>query len=575
MVHMRRALGGVAVCALGVAVGLYSFAVARRSPDDAFLGASAAGRAALLVAGWALVGSGVALWLRRPASRSGVLLAAAGVAWFLVEWTNSELGSALAFTVGLCLYGACPPLVGHAALSFPDGRLRGGLDRTAVGLAYVGFVLVLGVAPTLFWSPPAQGCNDCPRNLALVSDRGDLWTHLTRVGLYVGLASSLVLAALVLRKLLRATVAARRASWPLLAASVAYLGLVAATLAASLRRGQLWNGSLERALWLGEALALVGVAAGATWSWVRTRRDRASVARLVVDLSRSPAPGGLRDALAEIAGDPGLVLAYPLADDGRLVDVDGRPVVVPDGVAETRLVRDGRTVAVLAHTPGLLDDQQLVDEVTAAARLALENERLQAEVRARLAELRASRARIVAAADTERKRLERDLHDGAQQRLVALALSLRLLRSRVGADPGLDEAEDELERGIAELRDLAHGIFPAVLGDAGLAVAVRALAEEGDVPIRVGPLPERRFAPAVETAAYTVVAEAARTATGVIAVCGSQRDGTLVVEVETGGELQPNATVALEDRLGALDGHLALLHDDGRVTIRAEIPCES
>jgi signal transduction histidine kinase len=235
---------------------------------------------------------------------------------------------------------------------------------------------------------------------------------------------------------------------------------------------------------------------------------------------------------------------------------------------------------VLAHAPGLLEDEQLVDEVTAAARLALENERLRAEVRARLAELSASRARIVAAADAERKRLERDLHDGSQQRLVALALSLRLLRSRLPADPDvaalLDEAEAELERGISELRNLAHGIFPAVLGDAGLAVAVRALAEEGDVPIRIASLPERRFAPAVETAAYTVVAEAARTAAGSVAVRGSQRDGVLVIEVETSGDLQATTAVALEDRLGALDGYLGLRHDQGgRLTIRAEIPCES
>jgi len=279
--------------------------------------------------------------------------------------------------------------------------------------------------------------------------------------------------------------------------------------------------------------------------------------------------------LAGIVGDPDLVLAYPLDGTDRLVDAAGLPVALPAGATQTVLVRDRNPVAIVAHAPGLLDDEQLVDEVTATARLALENERLQAEVRARLEALRASRARIVAAGDAERKRLERNLHDGTQQRLVALTLSLRVLRSQLPGDARsrLDEAEAELDAAIVELRELAHGIFPAVLLDGGLAVAVHALAEDGRVPIRFGRLPAGRFPPAVETAAYTVVAEAARTALTAIAVRGEERDGALVIEVDTndGGALD---LVALGDRVGALDGRLGIAHaDDARVTIRAELPC--
>jgi signal transduction histidine kinase len=229
----------------------------------------------------------------------------------------------------------------------------------------------------------------------------------------------------------------------------------------------------------------------------------------------------------------------------------------------------------------VLDDAQLVEEVTAAARLALENERLQAEVRAQLEDLRSSRARIVEAGDAERTRLERDLHDGAQQRLVALSLSLRLLctQLRPSTDPAvrarLGLAEAELDGAISELRELAHGIFPAVLADGGLAVAVRALAEDAQVPLSVGKLPEGRFPPSVETAAYTVVAEAARSATGGLSVHGDCSGGMLVIEVGIRGDAPLNI-VGLEDRLGALDGQLDVGPGaDGGITIRAELPCAS
>ena len=261
---------------------------------------------------------------------------------------------------------------------------------------------------------------------------------------------------------------------------------------------------------------------------------------------------------------------------------DGRPVDVSPRQQQTALVRNHTPVAVLAHAPGLLDDEQLVDEVTAAARLALENERLRAEACGRLEELRASQARIVAAGDAERRRLERDLHDGAQQRLVALGLSLRLVRSQL--QPGvdletvgrLDLADSLLAKATSELRELAHGIFPAVLADGGLSVAVHALAEDSRVPVHVGPLPEGRFPESVETAAYSVVSETARSGGGGgLFVSGERRAGTLAVEVQTEdlGELDVGA---LRDRLEALDGRLDVRRDgNGRVTIRARVPCGS
>jgi signal transduction histidine kinase len=229
----------------------------------------------------------------------------------------------------------------------------------------------------------------------------------------------------------------------------------------------------------------------------------------------------------------------------------------------------------------LLDDPALVEEVAAAARLALENERLQAETRAQLEDLRASRSRIVGTGDAERRRLERDLHDGAQQRLVGLLLGLRLARSRIGSSPDpallarIDEAEAELLAALGELRELAHGIFPAALTDEGLAAAVEALAEEAQISLAITTLPEERLDPSVEAAAYFVVSEAIRqSAARELVVSAERLNGRLIVEVKADAEPEP--IVELEDRVGALDGTFEVVRGlNGQVTLRAEIPCES
>jgi signal transduction histidine kinase len=574
---MGRKAIAVAISALGAAAGGFSLGVARDDPSRWFAGTSTVAGLAFLAAGWALIGFGLAFWLRRPGNRFGPLLATAGFAWFLLEWNNPGVGSALAFTVGLCLYAACPPLVGHAVLAYPRGRLSSLLERIAVAIAYAGGLLVLGLLPALFFDPQAQGCNQCPRNLLVVADSARLWTDLNRVGLYVGIAWALALAGLAAWRLMRASRWARS----VFAAGAVYLGLVATWFAVSVDQGLLWNGTLEKRLWFVQAAALVALATGVAWNWVRNRRARSTVAQLVVDLAQSPPPGGLRDVLAGTVGDPRLILAYPVGTTHRLVDAQGRPVELDIRQEQTRLIQAGQAVVVLSHTPGLLDDEQLVENVTTAARLALENERLQAEVRARLVELRASRTRIVEAGDAERKRLERNLHDGAQQRLVGLSLSLRLARSQLatGAPPDalarLDRADAELREAIVELRELAHGIFPAVLADEGLAAAIEALAEDGRVPVRIRGLPDGRFVPRVETAAYTVVAEAVRaTTSGVVVEATRSREALLVVvEALDEGGLD---LIALQDRLGALDGRLAIeRREDGYITLRAELPCES
>ncbi len=578
---MRRAPVALAAAALAVAAGLFSLAVARNEPALSFAGTSVFGRVALLGPALALVAAGLAFWLRRAESAFGPLLAAGGFGWLLLEWNSPGVASSLGFTAGLVFYASCAPFVGHAVLVFPGGRLSSRIERVAVGVAYGVTVLVLGLLPTLFFDPVAEGCGDCARNLLLVSGRNATADRLVRSGVWFGLVWAFVLALLAAFKGVRSSAAARRSAGLVWTAGAVYLGLVGAMYAASLRRGLLWNGALERRLWFAQAVALVGVVLGVAWSWARARRGRSAVARLVVELAQSPPPGGLRDALAAIVGDPTLELAYPLEGSDRLVDTKGQPVVFSAGKQQTSLIGDRRPLAVAAHTPRLLDDDQLVSEVAAAARLALENERLQAEVHARLEELRRSRARIVEAGDTERRRLERDLHDGAQQHLVGLKLSLRLLRSRLQADASpllatnLAAADADLQAAIESLRELAHGIFPAVLADGGLGAAVGALAEDMHVPIRVEAMPPERYAPVVESAAYMLVAETAAVAIGGLVVRAARRDATLVMEVGARDVGPPFDRAELEDRVGAADGRLTLERSNGRVRILAEFPCGS
>jgi signal transduction histidine kinase len=556
-------------------LGGLSLALAYDEPAFSFAGSSVEGGVAFLGAGCALLACGLLFWGRHPGNAVGPLLAAAGCAWFLGEWDGPGVGSAPVFTVGLVLYLSCAPLAAWAMLAYPTGRLSSRVERAVVGLALAGAVIVLGLLPALVYDPATFGCSLCPDNLLRVADEPDLFDELGRLGVRFGLAWSLLLIAVTAWRLFRSSRTRQRVAAPVLLAGSAYLALVAAMFATSIERGFVGSGELERRLWLGQAVALTALAAAVAWGLLRARRTRSSLARLVVELGESPPAGRLRDGIAETLADPGLEIAYPLGQ-GRYVDARGRAVDLSRAGdrAATPLVREGHTVALLIHRSDLLDNPELIEEVASAARLALENERLQAEARAQLENLRMSRTRIIEAGDAERRRLERDLHDGAQQRLVGLSLALRLLRPQLGQqDDGelavcLDSAESEIRRAITELREVAHGIHPAVLTDEGLAAAVEALGEETDV--RAASLPRDRFPSAVETAAYIVVAEAAKAGTAL--VNAERQDGALVVEVETDAE--PESLLELQDRIGALDGRLGIERArDGRVRIRAEIPC--
>jgi signal transduction histidine kinase len=569
----------VMVLVAGLALGVASLAIARGAPDGSFGGGSTAAALALLMAGWALVGCGVVAWVRRPSSRFGTLVVAAGAAWLLVEFNNPGVGSPVLFTVGLLAYAACPALVAHAALADPGGRLGGRAERAGLLIAYASTMLVLGLLPALAFDPAAQGCSQCPRNLLDLTSKPELVATLHRTGLVLGLAWAPFLAALAVWRVVHSSRAGRLLVAQVLLAAAAYLALVVAVYTHSLDRGFLSNDSIDKQLWFGQAAALAALALGVVLAWARGWRARTAVARLVIELSDAPAPGRLRDALARALDDPALELAYPLST-GRHVDAQGHAVELAqsDGRAVTPLVRGGQPVAVLVHRRELLDDPVLLEEVGAAAVLALDRERLQAQTRAQLQQLRASRARAVEAGDSARRQLERDLHDGAQQRLVVLSLALQLLRSELDGNRAgrLDAAEAELRNALAELRELARGIYPAVLVDEGLATAIEALTEAGPVPITIHSLPDTRLAPVTEAAAYFLVAEIVkRTISEGITVRASRSDGRLLIEIESAGTLDDDF-VELEDRIGALDGELTILTvRPGHTTVRAELPCAS
>ena len=564
-----------------------TLAVARSHPAGSFAGLTTAGGAIEIGAAISLAGAGLLFWGSRPRNPVGPLLVAASAAWLLPEWSNPEVGFAPMFTLGLVGLVACGPLVVHVALAYPRGWVGQRAERVLVATAYVGGLGMLGLVPALVFDPRRGGCSECPANLVLVHADNSLYEQLSRWGIRFGIVwTSVAVLALVVRTA-RSSLPALRVNGPVALAAVAYLGLLQADLWHSVDRGFLSTDEADVRFWKlqGGALVVMGLALG--WALVRARQTRTSVAEYVVELGRAPRLGGARDTLAAALRDPTLRLIYRRAHGREYVDLDGEAVAggPNEGHAATPLIRDGREIAVIFHAERLLSDPGTIEGAIAAARLAVENEQLQAEVQAQMKEIRASRARIVATADAARKRLERDLHDGAQQRLVGLSLALRLLRNeaeRSGADDAItaiDAAGKHLHEALAELREVAHGIYPAVLADEGLAAAFETLAERSPGRLRLERLPEDRFPATVEAAAYFAAAEMVRDlddGQGSATIAVTRANGRLKVEVERSAEMEDGDERLLEiaDRVGAIDGRVEVTAgSNGNLRMQAEIPC--
>jgi signal transduction histidine kinase len=571
--------GRSAILPFATAAGLFTLATARHDPVWAFAGASTLGGIAELGAGWALVSAGLLFWMRHPHNRFGPLLTGAGFAWFLPEWTDPGVGSALAFTFGLVGFVACAPLAAHAALAYPTGRLRSRVDVAVVISSYAGALLLLGLLPTTAFDPEAAGCFQCPQNLALTHGDLDLFDTFNRYGLWLGIGWLLALCVLLVWRLVRTLHVAAVAA--VLLPALVYFALVTWEFQHSLARGILGNDPFDQRVWRSEAIALGVLAVAVVWGLIRERQARATVARLVVELGEMPEPGAVRNALAHTLGDPGLELAYRRPDSDRYVDGLGRQVDIhPDGShAVTPLTRGDVPVAALVHDVRLSDEPGLLEEVLATARIAVENEQLQAEVRAQLEDLRASRARIVETGDAERRRLERDLHDGAQQLLVAVSYELRVAQARVeggvGSElaPYLASAGEKARTALGELRELAHGIYPAILAEAGLEAALETLADEAPLPVELGDITHERYTEPVETAAYRAVVEGVEDAAGrgatFVSVDVGREEQRLIVTLRDDGADRTSPLVHLADRVGALGGSLEV----GKTTLRAVVPC--
>jgi signal transduction histidine kinase len=556
--------------ASGSLVSVVAVVTATGSAGYSFGGYSWPPLAVELAAGWSLMAVGVLAHPRRHGRRFGLAVLAAGSAWFLVEFDNPGAVSPVVFTIGLVLHAVCPPLVGHALVSYP-ARTPGRRERVVLAVGYAVALVPLGLLAAVALVPAAQGCMVCPDNQLALRSMPDVvwWSQNTGSLLLIGWALTVLV--LLGARIRAATVAARRRLVPVLLPGMVYLGLVSAWFWHGLGPGFPGPDAVGRALWLGQAVALLGIAGGVALERVQTWRVRTTVARLVVDAAQMRS-GGLRAALAALLKEPSLNLLFPLAD-GRTVDARGHPAAPEPGQVVTELRHGGSVVAVLAHRRGLLDEPDLVGELTALARLALYTERLQAETQVRLDDLHASRARIVSIGDAERRRLERDLHDGVQQRLVTLSLSIRLARLHASAaeERMLAAAEQEVRAALSDLRDVAHGLCPAVLDSDGLAAGLEALSEHSPVRLTVTGLSVRRFDRSVEQAAYVLVAETLKRTACTAATVRAADDGArMMIAIETDGvELAP--TTDLEDRVGAVRGSLTV---DGAV-VRAEFPCAS
>jgi signal transduction histidine kinase len=539
------------------------------------------GAVADLAAGLGLMLAGLLVLLEWPGRAPGLIAALAGGVWLAPDWVGWQDGPPLARTIAMVAAPLFLPLVLHLLLAFPGGSPRSALARLAVRGVYAATGIV-SVAWALFRDPHLDPhCwNNCTDNSFLVSAQPAIERGLEMAGILLALGLGTGIVAVCAGRLARSTKTARRGLAPVLLPGLLVGGSAAAQTIALLRtplEGPQF--AVFSALFQARAWSVWALAAGLAWTVVRARLTRSAVGRVASDLGDAPAPGALGAVLAKVTNDPGVEVAYWLPESRRFVDGSGRTVREPapgHGKAVTRIVRKGQLVAIVRHDAAAADADRLEQAIGAAARLAVDNERLQAGILAQLEDLRASRTRIVEAGDAERRRLERNLHDGAQQRMLALSYDVRLARGAAAAarDPELEailtSAVEQAQKTASQLRDLAHGIYPAILTEAGLGLALESLAESAPLPVVVRGTPDERFPEPVERAVYLVAAgsiDAGLDAgTGKISIRVGRAGAHLVVEADGAGT---GPFTDLADRVGAIGGRLAA----DRVGLRAEIPC--
>jgi signal transduction histidine kinase len=520
--------------------------------------------------------AGMVAWRRRPDSAFGPLMILAGFITQLsmLQWTSLPLPN----TIGQL----CDLLVAavwlHIFLAYPTGRLAGGAERVVV---VVGYVAALGLQVVIL----ALGGFDDNHLLSVVK-RPHAAEAVENVQLLVLSALALIGVGLLWGRWRSLPRWQRRRPTQIV---IECFGLSLVMLAALLVAGAFQLPGFEvirLATFAVAGLAPLAFLAGL----LDARLAKAGVGELLVQLRTDPTPD-LQALLAQALRDPTLSLIYWLPQYGSWADQDGNPTSLPrsdNGRRVTFVKQNGEQIAALIYDAGLGEEPELVEAVSAAAGIALENGRLEAELRARLQELQGSRSRVVEAQQNERRRLERNLHDGAQQRLVALALELGLLAEKANNDPATQErlkrARGEVAESLDELRDIARGLHPAVVSGHGLAIALESLAAATplEVHLKTDGLP--RLPEQLEVAAYYVVSESLTNAAkhaqaDTVTVEVGVTTDTLIVEIVDdgiGGADSERGTGlrGLADRIEALNGHLRVWSSVGKGTrVRAEIPC--
>ncbi len=530
--------------------------------------------------------AGVYTWWRRPDSRLGPLgLGVAGT--FALSSLNGS-PSALAYTLGMTVWAVYIVYLAYVYLSFPADHLGSGLDRRLVaGLAVATVVLwslILLFSDRLPVGGPFTDCGDrCPDNaLQVVDGASGLGKALASLFTVVTTAALVAVAVSLFLKTRAPSRLRRRTLEP-----VMYL-VVASVLTFLLYRvvGSAAPGAKPTLRYLCGA-ASIAVPIAFLVGQIRGRIFAATrVGQLVASMQDTAAtPARVEALMRDTVGDPTLTLAFPASENGAYVGVDGRALDLSAGAAEqqiTPIVRAGSTVAVLVHDSTLDTDPAVLEGLAASSFMLLENARL-------VDELRASRGRIATAAEQERLRLERDLHDGAQQRLMAIQIKLALLRDRISEEDvasELDEISDDATAAVEELRGLAHGIYPTVLRERGLADGLSVAAASSPLPVQIVDDGIGRCDPTIEAAIYFCSLEAIQNATkhggpGTrVTVTLERRDGAVQVEVaddgigfQMGEQDDGIGLVSMRDRIAAVGGELDVRSEPGTgTTVHAVVP---
>jgi signal transduction histidine kinase len=555
-------------------------------------GASRADVVRDLSVGWAFAAAGLIGWWRRPANNTGRLMVAEGTTWFLGNLQGT--GVPVLFAAGAWGEALNLAVLAHLVLAFPEGRLTTRAERRAAGAAYA-LVAVGGLARAITYDPAVdQGatylaCPRCGPNALLLYPHPEAFRAVDLAYRVLGALLILVCAAVLVGGWRRSFRARRRLLVPVWITVAIAIGFVGEEGLYILPGGSFGSGA--SVLVLLTDLSQVAVPLAFLAGLLRARLRRAAVGNLVIEVGADPTPRRMQDVLARVLGDP--TLRFGLRDGDGWSDPDGRALRPPrpGGARSTTTVHSlGEPAAVIVHDAALDDDTQLLASVTASVRLCLENTRLRSEVTARTREAREAGARIIEAAERERRRLERDLHDGAQTRLVFALMSLRRLEAGLDGPTGaalrrtVAETEGTLRLALDDLRRIAHGIHPAVLTRDGLGPAVTALAEQAEIPVVVAVEPGR-FPPLIEATAYFAVCEALSNAAKhagarAVSVHARREGGRLVVEAadDGAGGADPergSGLRGLADRLAAVGGTLHVHSPAGGGTrIRAELPCE-